>query len=515
MKKRSPTRRENYAGSISEFLDEHKPKRRLRLMVSVTLQKGLTFPDGKRRRTKRMPPGTTREKADDTIKSWLEKAAGDPRLRPRPLGGETFTKWFERRCDARRERLSSVRDDEGRFRTWVAPFVCPDGVKLGDKPMASITPDDLESLVEHLDSKVAAGELSWKTSINVWAVITGSFRDACRSKVKALRVRKDNPAADLPGPDRGAERAKVFLYPSELAAFLASPKIPHLWRRLVAVAIYIGARAGELEALEWGDIDLPHGKVTLHRSIDRDEEGATKSVKDQEPRAFGVEPNLMPILKAMHKESRGKGRVFPDFPRHRDLAENLRTYLKLAGVKRPELYVSDATRLNLRFHDLRASTVTWMAVRGDSAERIMQRVGHEDWPTMKKYLRTAEALAESFGEVFGALPGDLLRISFANRKEGKNQRGGRDSNSDDDSDDDGPEVHESTAKQGESDPEGAVDRSPESDFSDPLNPTIAGERSSSEVDAALASAITKASAAGRWEVVTALAGELAARRINS
>jgi hypothetical protein len=65
-------------------------------------------------------------------------------------------------------------------------------------------------------------------------------------------------------------------------------------------------------------------------------------------------------------------------------------------------------RFNLRFHDLRASTVTWMAVRGDGAEKIWQRVGHEDWETMRKYMRVAEVLVEGFGEVFPALPESLL-----------------------------------------------------------------------------------------------------------
>jgi hypothetical protein len=47
-------------------------------------------------------------------------------------------------------------------------------------------------------------------------------------------------------------------------------------------------------------------------------------------------------------------------------------------TERTRLYVSDLTRINLRFQDLRASHVTWSAVRGDSAERIMVRVGRED-----------------------------------------------------------------------------------------------------------------------------------------
>jgi hypothetical protein len=49
-----------------------------------------------------------------------------------------------------------------------------------------------------------------------------------------------------------------------------------------------------------------------------------------------------------------------------------------------------------------------MTVRGDSPALVMNRVGHEDWETMKKYLRQAEALVQGFGEVFPALPRSLL-----------------------------------------------------------------------------------------------------------
>lgn len=45
------------------------------------------------------------------------------------------------------------------------------------------------------------------------------------------------------------------------------------------------------------------------------------------------------------REQRVRSRL-PDFPRPRDLAEDLCGYMKLAGVKRAELFISDETRLN-------------------------------------------------------------------------------------------------------------------------------------------------------------------------
>jgi hypothetical protein len=52
-----------------------------------------------------------------------------------------------------------------------------------------------------------------------------------------------------------------------------------------------------------------------------------------------------------------------------------------------------------------------MAARGDDPLRIMQRAGHADFETTKIYMREAENLAATFGDVFPVLP-DLA--GFAN-----------------------------------------------------------------------------------------------------
>jgi integrase len=312
---------------------------------------------------------------------------------------------------------------------------------LGHLFVQDISRDDVESLVRSLDESVRAGQISWKTALNGWAVTTKMFKDACRSKLAELRVRSDNPCADVEGPDRGGEKSKCFLYPSEFTRFVACSDVELSWRRLVAVAVYLGVRSGELEALEWEDFDLDHGKVTVHRAIQRKEPDKTKGTKSNTPRCFTVESTLLPLLHAMHREAGGAGRVIRRMPRHRDLAERFRDFLKLANVTRRELFISDATRINIRFHDLRATTVTWMTVRGDNPALVMNRVGHEDWETMKRYLRQAEALVAGFGSAFPELPrsllGDASEVAFRpNRPEFRPkpsksrelQRGGRDSN---------------------------------------------------------------------------------------
>jgi len=113
--------------------------------------------------------------------------------------------------------LVTVSDDRGRFSKWIAP-------QLGTLEMGRVVARDLETFVSKLDANVRAGALSWKTAIHVWGLLTKLF-DAHRSKDLALRVRKDNPARDVRGPDRGDDRAGAYLFPVELAALLSCEKI--------------------------------------------------------------------------------------------------------------------------------------------------------------------------------------------------------------------------------------------------------------------------------------------------
>ena len=64
----------------------------------------------------------------------------------------------------------------------------------------------------------------------------------------------------------------------------------------------------------------------------------------------------------------------------------------------------------MTFHDLRATGITWCAVRGDEPLKIKQRAGHSTFSTTEGYIREAENLGGSFGQVFPPLPPSLLDI---------------------------------------------------------------------------------------------------------
>jgi hypothetical protein len=77
--------------------------------------------------------------------------------------------------------------------------------------------------LEASSGAVRAGEMSWHTAWNVWAVVTRMFRDAANAKQRDLRARDDNPCERVVPPGRGVRVAKQVLYPSELSTCSPRP----------------------------------------------------------------------------------------------------------------------------------------------------------------------------------------------------------------------------------------------------------------------------------------------------
>ncbi|MEI8256504.1 MAG: tyrosine-type recombinase/integrase [Deltaproteobacteria bacterium] len=278
---------------------------------------------------------------------------------------------------------------------------------IGALSMRTVARGDLERVVRHLDDQVIRGEIAWKTAQNVWAVVTRMFRDACRSKSTELRVRDDNPARDVEGTDRGAVKTKAYLYPSEFLQLVGCEAVDVRWRRWVACAVYTFTRESELAAMEHPDVDVVHGVAHVHQQADREGAPPRELKTDEGARRFNVEPELLPLLRAMHDAADGEGRLFPELPDRRHVARWLKTAMRTAGLTRRELYTSTATRRAMRFHDLRSTGITWCAIRGDDPLKIQRRAGHTSLETTQEYIREAEVNREGFGEVFPPLPASV------------------------------------------------------------------------------------------------------------
>ncbi len=87
--------------------------------------------------------------------------------------------------------------------------------------MVKVSRGDLEGLVEDVDGRVRAAALSWKTALNVWALVSRAFSDACRSNLDHARVILHR-AIDDEGTETSRKEEKALRVPIE------APLIPLL-----------------------------------------------------------------------------------------------------------------------------------------------------------------------------------------------------------------------------------------------------------------------------------------------
>jgi integrase len=127
-----------------------------------------------------------------------------------------------------------------------------------------------------------------------------------------------------------------------------------------------------------------------------------KSTKNKQARRFSVEAEILPLLLARCDEAKAAGSttLIPKMPGVERLSTMFREHLELVGVSRAELFINDKTRKHITFHDLRATGITWMAVRGDEPLKIKHRAGHISFSTTEGYIREAEQVRDGFGDVF-------------------------------------------------------------------------------------------------------------------
>jgi integrase len=408
------------------------------------LQGIITLADGSRKRLPPFPRGTSKAMAEERTLARAQQAQAEGIKKPIPPGpvapaelapDSPMARWIDAwNADRLARGQTSTRDNLAHYRFHILP-------SIGPRHVRDWTREDLRKLSRDLDGKVRAREISWKTATNAWGTATKMSADAAESKRDEIRCRSENPAAGVRGPDRGDESGLQFLNPSEFLRFVSCPEVPLVWRRLVAVAVYLYPRDGELRVFLCRDADTAHLSASITKARDKSTD-EVKATKGRRSRTVPIEPTLVALLEAMKAGRQGDQPLVPRFPSERDMARGLRRYLWKAGVRRHELHYRTPTTRPIRFHDLRATGITWLAVRGDDALKIQARAGHRELETTQKYIRLAELLGgEAFGEVFSALPPELYEspaseVSIASfdheevtvQNLSQNLRGGRDSN---------------------------------------------------------------------------------------
>jgi integrase len=137
----------------------------------------------------------------------------------------------------------------------------------------------------------------------------------------------------------------------------------------VVLALATGARLGELLGLRWADVDLTRGVARLART------------KNGEPRTLPLAGHALAILKARAAERRSDASfVFP--------SEHGRTP---ATLRKPwERALAEAGIADFRFHDLRHTAASYLAMTGATPTDIAAVLGHKTLAMVKRYAHLSD-----------------------------------------------------------------------------------------------------------------------------
>jgi integrase len=164
-----------------------------------------------------------------------------------------------------------------------------------------------------------------------------------------------------------------FLDDAERERLLEACKVstnPQL-HTLAVLALSTGARHGELINLRWSNVDLQRRVITLH------------DTKNKERRLLPLAHYALQLMEEHNKvRNIASDLVFPS-PSNPQKPWNSRSAWE-AALKRANID-------NFRFHDLRHSCASYLAMNGASLAEIAEVLGHKTLQMVKRYAHLSEA----------------------------------------------------------------------------------------------------------------------------
>lgn len=164
-----------------------------------------------------------------------------------------------------------------------------------------------------------------------------------------------------------------FLSDDEREALLKAAKDgdhPQLYV-IVLIAITTGARRGEILRLRWADVDLNAGRAVLHKT------------KNDERRSIALVPQVVAELKALRKV-----RHIDDDLIFRSPATGSDSYFHIEKAWRSAR--EKAGLEDFRFHDLRHTAASYLAMNGATTAEIAAVLGHKTLAMVKRYAHLSD-----------------------------------------------------------------------------------------------------------------------------
>ncbi|MBN2309194.1 MAG: site-specific integrase [Candidatus Hydrogenedentes bacterium] len=245
--------------------------------------------------------------------------------------------------------------------------------QLGPNKLADVTP----AMIAQCRDRLAKKQTRFRrtpapaTLARYLAVLSHCFTVA----VKEWGWAEENPVRKVTKPKEPRGRVR-FLSDDDRRKLLKAcreSRNPCLYD-VVVLALSTGMRRGEIMGLTWDCIDESRGMITLHDTKNGERRGV---------------PLVGHALEAIRERSRTRRTdtpyVFPapyrygDDPKPIDIQSAWKVALKRATIK------------DFRFHDLRHSAASYLAMGGATLAEIAEVLGHKTLAMVKRYAHLSEA----------------------------------------------------------------------------------------------------------------------------
>ena len=300
---------------------------------------------------------------------------------------------------------NSQQSMEGIVRLHILPV-------FGDYKLDKLTPPIIQQQVNKWADKANKGE---KGAYANYSFLNNINRRILQYGV-TMQAIQHNPARDviIPRKQQNKEHKAKFFSKQELKQFLdyledldQSSYENFFDYVLYKTLLASGCRIGEALALEWSDIDLKKGTISISKTLNRYQETNTPKSKAG-LREIDIDKATVSLLKQYKKRQqvqswqlgRSEGIVFTPFTTKYAYAcllrKRLQSHFKAAGVP------------DISFHGFRHTHATIMLYAGIEAKDLQYRLGHSNISmTLNTYVHATKEGAKKAVSIFEAAISNL------------------------------------------------------------------------------------------------------------
>jgi integrase len=325
---------------------------------------------------------------------WVRYTGADGKIHREKVGTKSLAKqiYLKRKNQVREEHFLGPKQSSVAFRAamdkyverrrkvWRSPRLWVYCARLwnerfGTCDLRAISRNDIERAIERRSTEVSPA------SVNRELTLLKTFFTDCLAQKLVI----ENPARFVRKLRENNVRVRALSEAEETRLMLA---LPAKYRTLIQFTLMTGLRRGEVLGLRWNDVDLGTRTITIRDP----KEGDTKRL-----------PLSQAAAQLLSNLARSGERVFP----YNDRNFNRRVFvraLRRAGVT------------DFRFHDLRHTFATRLAMRGVDLYTIARLMGHHSIRMTERYAHLTDEALRGAVERLGSFRGEVApELALAGR----------------------------------------------------------------------------------------------------